>query len=73
MLNLQGLTLTEKLRRVGEVIHWRIAFSLPRRVVYFASVRLIAAATTGAHENQVVPELLAMDALKRWETPCIQD
>ncbi len=42
---------------------WR----LPDWVVYWCSIRLISAATIGKYSNQVVPELTAMDALKRWE------
>lgn len=45
-----------------------IAWHLPRSLVKWCSVRLMAHATVGKYETQVVPELLAMDALKRWET-----
>ena len=44
-----------------------IADKLPKWVVYFATIRLIAYATTGQYGNTIVPELTAMDALKRWE------
>lgn len=44
-----------------------LAWQLPRCVVYWCAVRLGAAATTGAHSSQVVPELSFMDALQRWE------
>jgi len=44
-----------------------LAYRLPRPLVMWASVRLIANATTGQYSNQVVPELKAMDALQRWE------
>jgi hypothetical protein len=47
------------------VIRW-IAWHLPRPVVYWCSIRLIANATQGEYGNQVVPELGAMDALQRW-------
>lgn len=43
-----------------------LAWRLPRPLVMWASVRLIANATQGEHSTQVVPELSAMDALKRW-------
>jgi len=47
---------------------WRkLAYWLPRSLVYWAAVRLIAHATTGEYSNQVVPSLRAMDALQRWE------
>lgn len=41
---------------------WR----LPGWLVYWCSIRLMAHATTGKYGNTVVPELTAMDALKRW-------
>ena len=44
-----------------------LAYRLPRPLVMWASVRLICNATSGQHSNQIVPELTAMDALKRWE------
>lgn len=49
-----------------ERIQMAIAWSLPSWLVYWASVRLIAHATTGAHSSTVVPDLKAMDALNRW-------
>jgi hypothetical protein len=46
---------------------WRwLAWRLPRPLVYWAAIRLIAHATQGAHRTQVVPDLAAMDALQRW-------
>ncbi len=45
----------------------RISWWMPRRLVYFCAIRLMANATTGDHSHQVVPDLTAMDALKRWE------
>jgi hypothetical protein len=44
-----------------------VAARLPKRLVYFASIRLIAYATTGKYGTTIVPELSAMDALQRWE------
>ena len=44
-----------------------IAWRLPRRVVYFAAIRLMAYATTGKYSDTVVPELEGMDAIERWE------
>ena len=47
---------------------WRkLADLLPRNLVYFAAIRLGAFATCGKYGNQIVPELLFMDALSRWE------
>lgn len=40
---------------------------LPRNLVYFATIRLVAHATQGRWENTVVPDLTAMEALLRWD------
>jgi len=47
-------------------LQW-IAWKLPRRLVMWCAIRLIAHATQGAFGNQEVPELTAMDALSRWD------
>lgn len=44
-----------------------ITHKLPHKVAYWAAIRVGANATVGQYKNQVVPELLFMDALKRWE------
>ncbi len=44
-----------------------LAWNLPRQLVMWCAVRVIADATQGPYSNQIVPELSAMDALKRWE------
>lgn len=49
-----------------KILMW-IAWHMPRSVAYWCAVRVNANATTGKYETQVVPELTAMDALKRWE------
>ena len=45
-----------------------LAWKLPKRLVYFCAIRVDAHATTNEYSNQIVPDLTAMDALKRWET-----
>jgi hypothetical protein len=45
-----------------------LAYRLPRWLIYWAGIRLIAYATMGKYYKQVAPKLTAMDALKRWET-----
>ena len=44
-----------------------IAGKLPRNIAYWAAIRVIANATQGPYSNTVVPELTAMEALKRWQ------
>lgn len=47
---------------------WRwLAWRLPQGLVYWATIRLIARATTGRYGTTVVPDLTAMDALGRWD------
>ncbi len=43
-----------------------IAWHLPKSVVYWCSIRLMANATQGPWSGQIVPDLYAMDALDRW-------
>ena len=45
----------------------RIAWLLPRKIVYWAAIRLGSYGTAGKYSHQVVPELTFMDALSRWE------
>jgi hypothetical protein len=49
-----------------EALAHAIANRLPRRIAYWAAIRVMAHATVGPYSNQVVPELTVMDALKRW-------
>jgi hypothetical protein len=51
----------------GEVISMWLAWRLPKRLVHWAFIRVVAHATTGKHSNTIVPELTAMDAIARWE------
>lgn len=44
-----------------------LAWQLPEPLVYWCAIRLGCHATQGKYENQVVPDLLFMDALKRWD------
>ncbi len=44
----------------------RLVWKLPRRLVMWCFIRVVANATTGQYSNQIVPELTAMDALDRW-------
>ncbi len=45
----------------------QVAHLMPRWLVYWCSIRLIGAATTGKYSSQVVPELTALVALHRWD------
>lgn len=43
-----------------------LAYKLPRRLVLMCAVRVGAHATTGAWGHTIVPDLLFMDAIRRW-------
>lgn len=44
-----------------------LAWRLPARLVRWCAVRVVAHATTGPYSGTVVPNLPAMEALRRWE------
>ncbi len=43
-----------------------LAWKLPKRLAYWATVRVGAEATMPPYGNQIVPELTVMTALERW-------
>lgn len=47
--------------------YW-VAALMPKWLVYYCTIRAISHATTGLYSSQVVPELLAVDVVKRWES-----
>lgn len=50
-----------------ERIWLRIAWILPRSLVYWCGIRMFAEATCGEFANDVMPELSAMELFQRWE------
>ncbi len=60
------LDLRIKRRQMKEKAWMWLAWKLPKTLVMWASVRLISYATVGEYGSTIVPELSAMDALKRW-------
>jgi hypothetical protein len=53
-------------KRKAEKWMLRLVWKLPKRLVMWCAIRVMANATTGPYGNQVVPDLTAMDALARW-------
>jgi hypothetical protein len=49
-----------------KVWQW-LAWHLPKVLVYWASIRLMANATMGKYSSQDVTRLNAITALERWE------
>jgi hypothetical protein len=68
-MNLQYMWNDRKylINRKKEQLIRKIAWALPHEVVKWAFYRVLANATTGKYENQVVPELTWQDAIDRWE------
>ena len=56
-----------KIAKIKEKLMFWVAWKTPKWLVYFCSIRLMAHATQGKHGSQIVDDLTAMDALKRWE------
>ena len=48
------------------IYHW-MARHLPRRLRLWCAVDVMVHATSGKYGSQVVPDLTAMEALRRWE------
>lgn len=48
-------------------IYQYLAWKMPKGLVKWCSVRLIANATMGKYSSIIVSDLTAMDALQRWE------
>ena len=47
-------------------VRMKIAWLMPRWLVYFCAIRLMAYATQGKYGDTEVPALSAMDAIDRW-------
>ena len=45
-----------------------IVWHLPKWIISWAGIRLVAHATTGEYSDTIVPNLEAMEALRRWDT-----
>ncbi len=54
------------MEKLKEKFMLKLVWLLPKNLVYWCAIRLIANATTGKYGNQIVPELSAIEALKRW-------
>ena len=63
MLDLKYRLITQPLARLP----YKIAGIMPRWLVYYCAIRLMAHASGSKYPTQIVPELTAMDALKRWD------
>lgn len=46
-----------------------VAWKLPHNIVMWAYVRVVAHGTTGRWSNTLVPDVTAMEILKRWDDP----
>jgi hypothetical protein len=55
------------IKRLYKKVLIGIAWHLPKNLVYWCAIRVMAHATTGQYSSQIVPDLTAADALKRWK------
>jgi hypothetical protein len=46
--------------------YWVISHLIPKKIIYFSFMHVMAYATTGKYGNTVVPEITGMDAIKRY-------
>ena len=44
-----------------------LAWKMPRKLTYWCAIRVAAHATQGQWSSQIVPDLTALEALKRWD------
>ncbi len=47
-----------------------IVWKLPKRLVYWCAIRVVADATIGKYRETDAARIPAMEALKRWESQC---
>lgn len=64
---MQNYEFKYKATKLKEKVQRKIAWMLPRSIVMWAYIRVVLHATNGKWGNTVVPEITAMDALKRWD------
>lgn len=46
-----------------------IASILPRKIIYYATMRAILHATSGVYSDEVVDSVAGTEILRRWEKP----
>ena len=54
--------------RTKEKFMFWLVWKLPRKLIYLASIRLIAKATTGKNSHKCPDEINVMEALKEWDS-----
>lgn len=77
---LRGVTQRYSWRLVEAVEHLleyrlarTVAYSLPKPVAYWCTIRVGAHATTGPWSSQNVPELTLTEALERWSSSRVRE
>lgn len=53
--------------KIKENVIRKFVWKLPRYLIMWCYIRVVAHATTGNFGNTIVPEISAMDVLKRWD------
>ena len=72
-LRWRAILIRERCKRIAEAFWSKLASWMPRRLVYYCTIRLLVHATTGKYGNTVVPDLAAMDALERWHDEAVEE
>jgi hypothetical protein len=55
-------------KKAIEKAWWSLAFAIPRKLVYFATIRAGGYATTGKYGSDSPNDVDIMEVLKRWES-----
>lgn len=55
-------------KRLKEKLWMRLAWVLPKQLVYWCGIRIIGFAATGRYSKTVVTELPVMEAIRRWSS-----
>ena len=62
----QWVEMKYQARKRKENFYFWLARHLPKRIVYHCTIQAMCHATMGPYSDQIVPELYAMDVLKRY-------
>jgi hypothetical protein len=54
------------IRKLSDKFWLWLVWKLPKPLVMWSTVRVVAHATSGEYGDTSVPDITAMDALKRW-------
>jgi len=56
-----------RFQQLEEKFYFWLAWKIPRKLAYYATVRLGAHATQGKYGSQIVSELTVLESMDRWD------